>query len=67
MEVYDAVAFLENLCRGSQIGCADESPEQWRERFEERAAIREYDGGQSREMAEEAALAETRERMRLAE
>ena len=31
-------------------------PERWREWYEERAAIREYDGGQSREHAEAEAL-----------
>ena len=32
------------------------SPDDWKEYFEERAAIREYDGGQSRDEAEMAAL-----------
>lgn len=34
-----------------------------REHFEERAAIREFEGGQSRESAEAAAMAETLEHM----
>ncbi len=39
-------------------------PEAWREYYDERAAIREFHGGQVREHAEAAALAETVERMR---
>ncbi|MCC7291376.1 MAG: hypothetical protein IT449_04845 [Phycisphaerales bacterium] len=39
-------------------------PEPWRELYEERAAIREYDGGQAREHAEAAALSEILEGMR---
>jgi hypothetical protein len=34
-------------------------PEYWREHYEERAAIREYEGGQTREQAEAEALRET--------
>ncbi len=41
-------------------------PEAWREYYEERAAIREFHGGQAREHAEAEALAETVERMRAA-
>ncbi len=33
-------------------------PERWRELYEERAAIREYDGGQTREYAEAEAMKE---------
>ncbi|MFH1109470.1 MAG: hypothetical protein V1790_09780 [Planctomycetota bacterium] len=43
---------------------AAELPPDWRIEYEERAAIREYDGGQLREYAERAALRETVERMR---
>ena len=41
-------------------------PGDWRLDFEERAAIREYDGGQSREHAEAGALAEIIAAMRAA-
>lgn len=40
-------------------------PEPWRELYEERAAIREYDGGQPREHAEAEALAEVMQLMRM--
>ena len=36
----------------------DDLPEYWRELYEERAAIRQYDGGQPREHAEAEALRE---------
>lgn len=39
----------------------------WRVEFEERAAIREYDGGQAREHAEAEALREIVERKRAAD
>lgn|GEM_PF-6301355 len=39
-------------------------PADWRCEFEERAAIREYDGGQAREHAEAEAFTEILERMR---
>lgn len=42
---------------------ADLTPE-WRLEFEERAAIREYDGGQAREHAEAEALKEILAKMR---
>ena len=41
-------------------------PADWRIEWEERAAIREYDGGQVREHAEAEALAEIVQRMRAA-
>lgn len=41
-------------------------PGDWRLEWEERAAIREYDGGQAREHAEAEALREIVERMRMA-
>ncbi|MBN2448001.1 MAG: hypothetical protein JXO22_14820 [Phycisphaerae bacterium] len=44
----------------------DELPADWRVWFEERAAIREYDGMQAREHAEAEALAETVAAMRAA-
>jgi hypothetical protein len=43
-----------------------ELPPDWRLEFEERAAIREYDGGQLREHAEAEALREIVTRMRAA-
>ena len=44
----------------------DDLPETWRELYEERAAIREYDGGQSRKHAEAEALREIVTMMRAA-
>lgn len=38
-------------------------PSEWREAYEERAAIREYDGGQTRADAERYALAEIQTQM----
>jgi hypothetical protein len=42
----------------------DDLPEPWQEWYEERAAIREYEGGQAREHAEAEALKETLDAMR---
>jgi hypothetical protein len=42
----------------------EDLPEPWRELYEERAAIREYDGGQAREHAEVEALREILAMMR---
>lgn len=53
----------ENRCE--VIDWNDLDPD-WRLEFEERAAIREYDGGQAREHAEAAALREVLEAMRQA-
>lgn len=44
----------------------DDFPEPWKGFFEERAAIREFDGGQAKEHAEAEALREVVERMRTA-
>jgi hypothetical protein len=44
----------------------DDLPPDWRDDWEERAAIMEYDGGLPKEHAEAAALADTLERMRRA-
>ena len=44
----------------------DDLPGVWRELYEERAAIREHDGGQAREHAEAEALTETIAAMRAA-
>ena len=44
--------------------CPADLPDAWREYFEERSAIREYDGNQPREHAEAEAWRETVEAMR---
>lgn len=44
----------------------DDLPADWRVEFEERAAVREYDGGQAREHAEAEAFTEILARMRAA-
>jgi hypothetical protein len=46
------------------IRSPDDLPPYWREHYEERAAVREYDGGQVREHAEAEALRETVDEMR---
>ena len=67
--VYDAEEFLEGLFRPAdppatpEIG-PDDLPPDWRNAWEERAAIMEYDGGLPKEHAEAAALAVTLEAMR---
>jgi hypothetical protein len=45
----------------------EDLPGQWREWYEERAAIREFHGGQVREHAEAEALKETLDAMRAGE
>ena len=44
----------------------DDLPGAWRELYEERAAIREFDGGQAKEHAEAEAFKEVLARMRAA-
>jgi hypothetical protein len=68
--VYDAAEFLAGLFRPADdlppvppIG-PDDLPPQWREFYEERAGIREYEGKLPKERAEAAALADTLEQMR---
>jgi hypothetical protein len=61
---YDAVAFLEGLFRPTPILTSDELSPEWREVYEERAAILEYDGGAPRELAEHYALIEVLEQMK---
>ena len=60
--MFDAKAFLEGLYRPAPPAWADFGPDDlpgdWRVEFEERAAIKEYDGGLPRERAEAEALAE---------
>ena len=60
---YDVVIFLENLCQTSRLFRAEELPERWREWYEERAGIREFDGGWTRDKAENQAMEETVKRM----
>lgn len=56
----DVLAVLSQTI-GPSVG---DLPPDWRLEFEERAAIREYDGGQCREYAEAEALREIVARMR---
>jgi len=72
---FDVQAFLTGLFKPESgvviepdpaIG-PDDLPADWRVYFEERAAIREYDGGQAREHAEAEALRETLEAIRRAD
>lgn len=53
-------------CRsdGRDVLTPDDLPADWRAWYEERAAVREYDGGQAREHAEAEALRETLAAMR---
>ena len=76
---YDAVAFLQSLtATGARFRapCAldeddlsfgfaqpDDLPEDWYEEWGERAAIREFDGGQAKEHAEAEAFTEILARM----
>ena len=79
-ERFDAVCYLAHLTSSAAespgvlpepdladprraIGPED-LPSDWRIEWEERAAIREYDGGQAREHAEAEALREIIERMK---
>ena len=59
---------IELLCASpcSGVRIEDLSPD-WRVEWEERAAIREYDGGQAREHAEAEALREIVARMKAAD
>lgn len=75
---YDALAFLENLFLEPAPGAPEslppadpdhaimpgDLPPDWYERWEERAAIMEYDGKMPKEHAEAAALADTLRCMR---
>ena len=62
----DARAFIEGLFTKPRYMSPDDLPADWRCEFEERAAIREYDGGQAREHAEAEAFTEILARMRAA-
>ena len=64
-----ALERLRALRAGKSLGLPDLTnldnlPLDWRIEFEERAAIMEYDGGLTREKAEEQALQEIRERIK---
>jgi len=65
LEVLSHKAELWPILTASEITVADLTAD-WRIEFEERAAIREYDGGQAREHAEAEALTEIVQRMRIA-
>ena len=64
VERFDAAAFLGGLFRPPLLTpapteiCPADLSGPWRELYEERAAIRQYDGGQAREHAEAEALRE---------
>ena len=58
----DEAPILKPICIWSTPD-VDDLPGDWRVWFEERAAIKEYCGGMSRELAEAQALAETVKRM----
>lgn len=62
---FDARQFLAELFRPGTArgGTPADLPAEWRDVFEERASIMEYEGGLSREHAEAAALDETRRSM----
>ena len=63
----DALERLRALRRKRQrYWTPDDLPSDWRCEFEERAAVREYDGGQVREHAEAEAFDEILARMRAA-
>lgn len=53
---FDARQFLQAVFRKPSTLALADLPAAWREEYEERAAIMEYDGGLSRERAEAAAL-----------
>ncbi len=59
-----ALVELDSPARG--LAGPDDLPTEWRCEFEERAAVREYDGGQAREHAEAEAFTEILARMRAA-
>lgn len=63
---YDAVAFLDRLFQPSALTPAD-LPGDWYVLWDERAAIMEYDGGLPRARAEQLALQEVIEQMKVAE
>ena len=80
---YDAVAFLQSLTAtgtrfrapcaldDDELSCGfvqpEDLPEEWYEEWGERAAIRQFDGGQAKEHAEAEAFTEILARMRKAE
>ena len=62
-----AVATVEPDVLNGGIAGPGNLPAEWRVEWEERAAIREYEGGQAREHAEAEALTEILARMRAAQ
>lgn len=62
----DAKAFLEGLFTEPRYKTPDDLPADWRLEWQERAAIREFDGRQAREHAEAEAFDEILARMRAA-
>ena len=64
---YDAVTFLSGLFPAKSPILVDSLSAYWREVFAERAAIKEYCCGLTRELAEAEALAETVRRMQTEE
>lgn len=65
-EGYDDHFSTRNAGVSGQIKTAADLTYDWREEYEERAAIREFDGGQQREYAETDAFHEILQRMRRA-
>ena len=67
---FDARAFLEELYAEptavAEFTTPEQLPGEWQELFEERAAIRQFDGGQARDAADRAAFREILARMRTA-
>jgi len=66
---FNVVEYLQDLVNDSAVNAPDitcpyELPMDWRIEYEERAAILEYDGGQTRENAETQALSEILNRIR---
>lgn len=64
--LYSATATMEPDAPSRGIAGPGNLPADWRCEFEERAAVREYDGGQAREHAEAEAFTEILARMRAA-
>jgi hypothetical protein len=59
--VYDAEDFLAGLFRPAAVGNVgpDDLPPDWRQAYEERAAVMQFDAGLTKEHAEAAALRDT--------
>ncbi|KPL25345.1 MAG: hypothetical protein AMJ75_01320 [Phycisphaerae bacterium SM1_79] len=59
----ESLSRITDISQENQITCPYDLPMDWRIEFEERAAILEYDGRLTREMAEKQALQEILIRM----